>query len=249
MASPKLSIFLPAYNEEEILEENCGRVLDALELLGMEFELVIVDDTSTDRTPEIAASLAERFDRVEFVRYENGPSRRENLADALRRARGGIVAFMDADLATDLEALPRLVGAVEGGADIATGDRYHPESVIRRTAYRFAVSRMANALVRAIFGSNIRDHFCGFKAFRADRLWPLLDQVGYDRAFMRGVLWDAELLLVAQRWGYRIEAIPIRWTEAPKTALRVRREARLIPYLFKLWRRMHRLETKGARDA
>ena len=241
MANPKLSVLLPAYNEEEIIEANSIRVLDAVESLGFDFEIFIVDDTSTDATPRIAESLAERFERIRFVRYDNGPSRRENLAEAFKLATGEIIAFMDVDLATDLEALPRLIGAVTGGADIATGDRYHPSSVTSRTAYRLSVSRMANFLLRTLFGSSVRDHFCGFKAFRADKLPALLARVGYDRSFMRGVLWDAELLLIAQRWGYRISVIPIRWTEAPKSALRVRREVKLIPYLFKLWSKMRRL--------
>lgn len=235
MTRPALSTFIPVYNEEEILEKNVKAVVAALEKIGLSYELFIIDDSSTDNTPKIAESLAKRYEQLKFIRYNNGPSRRENLAKSFWLASGEIIAFMDADLATDLEAFPKLVGAIESGADIATGDRYHKDSTVKRTAYRFTVSKMANALLKALFGSKLSDHFCGFKAFKAKSLFPLLAQLGYDHNFMRGVLWDAELLLLAQRWGYKIETIPIKWIEAPKSAMRVRREIRLIPYLFKLW--------------
>lgn len=241
MTRPTLSLFIPVYNEEDILEKNIKEVVAALEKIGLEYEVFVVDDSSTDNTPKLAESLAANYERLKFIRYENGPSRRENLAKSFWLAKGEIIAFMDADLATDLEALPKLIGAVEGGADIATGNRYHKDSAIRRTAYRFTVSRMANALLSALFGSKLRDHFCGFKAFRARSLFLLIVQLGYDHKFMRGVLWDAELLLLAQRWGYRIATVPIKWIEAPKSAMRVRREIRLVPYLFKLWLKSKRL--------
>jgi len=241
MARPTLSLFMPAYNEGDKLEKNITEVLTALNKLGLEYELFIVDDSSTDDTPKIADSLARRYKQLRVVRYENGPSRRENLAKSFWLAGGEIITFMDADLATDLEALPKLVGAIQDGADISTGDRYHPDSTIKRTAYRFTVSRAANFFLRSLFGSKMRDHFCGFKAFSKKKLIPLIAQLGYDHKFVRGVSWDAELLLLAQRWRYNIVSIPIKWTESPKSTMQVKREIKMFPHLVKLWLKSGRI--------
>jgi len=226
-----LSVFMPVYNEESVLERSVGKTLEALQ--GSDFELFIVDDTSTDGTLELAAKLAAENHRIRYVRYENGPSRRENLADAFKRASGEVIAFLDADLSAGPEYLPGMVRLL-GGADIVVGSRYLRESETKRGLFRLAVSRLYNLFLRLYFKSRIRDHQCGLKVFKRDVILRLVGEAGYDRKLVRGFSWDAEILLRAQRHGYTILEIPVKWVQSDRTSTRPLRELKMIPYLLGL---------------
>src|SRR3990167_7469625 len=97
---PDASIFIPVYIEEKILEKNILKVKSKMSEFDDDFEIIIVDDGSTDSTSRIAKNLSNK--NVRYIRFDNGPSRRENLAVAMKNSRKSVVVFMDADLATDL---------------------------------------------------------------------------------------------------------------------------------------------------
>ncbi|MFH0956333.1 MAG: glycosyltransferase [Candidatus Aenigmatarchaeota archaeon] len=229
-----ISLFVPAYNEEQIIAANIRRIHESLSKSFSAFELVIVDDSSTDSTNAIAQELEKTLPHVRVMRYGNGPSRRENLGKAMRTARFNIVAYMDLDLAVPLMFLPRLVSAVERGADIAIGSRYLPGSEFERGPYRLLISKLYHTGLHILFGSQITDYQCGLKVFRRDVLRKLLDSAGYDSGFIRGWFWDAEMLLRAQRSGYEIAEIPVVWKRGTKSSFRLRRELRMLPYIVGL---------------
>ena len=175
-----------------------------MEALGeCEFELFIVDDTSTDGTPELADELAAGDPRVRCIHCGNGPSRRENLAESFKQASGDAIAFIDADLSVDPSYLQEIIAGL-GDNDIVVGSRYLPESRVRRRLWRQAFSRAANLALRLIYNSKLRDHQCGLKAFRRDVILKLVEEAGYDHRMVRSWAWDSEILLRAQRHGYRI---------------------------------------------
>src|SRR3989338_3302329 len=119
-----LSVFIPCYNEEQRLEKNILLIYHALLLLKKPFELLIVDDGSTDATVQIAQALSAKHKEIKHLYFSNGPSRRENLSKAFYSAKGDIIAFMDLDLSADIASFPRLVASIEQGNDIAIGSRY-----------------------------------------------------------------------------------------------------------------------------
>ncbi len=232
-----ISVVLPCYNEREILADHVGRVRACLAGAGWDFEILISDDSSTDGTGEIADGL--KSDTVRVFHYSNGPSRRENLGVTFQEARGDILVYMDMDLSTSLDDLPSLVGAVQSGKyDMAVGSRYQDGAVIRRTASRLIYSLVYNKTIRILLGSRILDHQCGFKAFRREVLFDLLKDMGYDSHFTRGWFWDAELLVRAQRKGYRILEMPVHWTSAAKSSFNMRRELKVLPYMWRLRKRL-----------
>src|SRR3989344_401086 len=104
-----LSVFIPCHNEEQRIEKNILLIYHALLGLKKPFELVIVDDGSTDATAQIAQAFAVKHKEIKHLYFSNGPSRRENLGKAFYSAKGNIIAFMDLDLSADLSALPRLI--------------------------------------------------------------------------------------------------------------------------------------------
>jgi len=206
----EVSIVLPAYNEERTIEGTVGETLAVLGEFLPEgsFEVLVAEDGCEDRTPEIASRLANEDERVRHVHSERRLGRGGALRRAFRTARGETLAYFDTDLATDMDHLEELIESVRsGGYDVATGSRWMPGNVAERPAQRGVPSRAYNTLVRGFLGSEVRDHQCGFKAFDRDALDHLLDVVEDDHWFF-----DTELLVRAQREGYRVNEFPVEWT-------------------------------------
>jgi len=153
-----VSLFIPGYNEEKIIEENLTKVMNVIGDLHWDFEVFFVDDSSTDQTPHLVNNVVEGFPNLTHLRYENGPSRRENLAESFKKANGDIVMFMDADLATDLKNIPTLIQMVEAGYDIATGSRHIDGTVAKRLLSRRLISFCYKHFVKLYFNSKINDH-------------------------------------------------------------------------------------------
>jgi len=229
-----VSVFIPAYNEEKILEESITRVYRKLKELEYNFELFIIDDSSTDSSPIIGGRLADKYKGVRFIGYHNGPSRRENLAKSFRLAEGDIILFMDVDLSTDLKHLKELIESVKRDYDIATGSRHVEGASINRKLSRRIISSSFKYFVKFYFNSKINDHECGFKAFKREIILKLVNEMGYDSEFKRKMFWDAEMLIRAQKKGCRIKEIPVQWAAGEKSALRFFRELSMIPYLLSL---------------
>jgi len=232
-ATLQLSVAIPCYDEEAIVREHVGRILVSLRSLGVSFELLLCDDASTDGTAQILDSIDEPEVRV--VHHRRGPSRRENLALTLREACGAIVAFMDMDLSSGLDRMPELLGAVaDGRCDVAIGSRNLPSSRTERSALRRIYSWAYNSALRAIFGSTVRDHQCGFKAMRRETFLALTEVMGYDSSFRRGWFWDAELLIRAQILGLEVLELPVVWIAGRKSSFRFTKELRLLPRMLRL---------------
>jgi uncharacterized protein (TIRG00374 family) len=209
-AAVEVSVVLPAYNEAETLADTVDRTLETLEsaLPAGSFEVIVAEDGCTDRTPEIAEGLAEDDDRVRHVHSAKRLGRGRALERAFEAARGETLAYLDTDLATDMAHLPELIESVRSGEyDVATGSRWLPESDADRPAKRGVPSAVYNWLARTVLRSSLQDHQCGFKAFDRDALFALIDDVEDEHWF-----WDTEILVRAQRAGYRIREFPVAWT-------------------------------------
>jgi glycosyltransferase involved in cell wall biosynthesis len=230
-----LSLFMPAYNEEDVLEENVGKAVDALS--GIEFELFIVDDGSTDDTGRIASRLQAGDARIKHLRFEDGPSRRENMARSFAQGRGEVMAFMDSDLSEGHTYLTVMLDRLKD-ADIVVGTRFHPESQVKRRLWRQAFTHLANLFLKVAFGSTLTDHQCGLKAFRRTVLLGLVEEAGFDERGTRGFAWDSEILLRAQRHGFRIAEVPVIWEQSGKSSVNILRDYRMIPYMLALKHRI-----------
>ena len=234
----KVSVFIPAYNEEKIIEKNVLIVFKKLKSLKKGFELFIVDDTSSDQTGEIATALAKKHKEIHYLRYENGPSRRENLAASFHKAKGSIVIYMDLDLATSLDHLEQLINEIEiNKNDVAIGSRYLGTKAKREVSRRI-ISVCYNTFMRTYFGSKVKDHQCGFKAFKKEVLLQLVKEAGYDKRFVRGWFWDTEILLRAQKHHFRIKEFPVKWRYGDSSSFILKREFRMMNYVLGLRKRL-----------
>jgi len=206
----EVSVVLPAYNEEATLAETVAVTLESLAdfLPDGSYEVIIAEDGCDDDTPRIADELAAEHEAVRHIHSEKRLGRGGALEYAFREAAGETLVYFDTDLATDMDHLEELVESVRSGEyDVATGSRWMPGNEADRPAKRGIPSRGYNLLVRLFLRSGINDHQCGFKAFDRQALSALLDDVEDDHWF-----WDTEVLVRAQRAGYRIKEFPVDWT-------------------------------------
>jgi uncharacterized membrane protein YbhN (UPF0104 family) len=210
MSSVEASVVLPAYNEEDSIEATVETTLSTLAafLPDGSFEVIVAEDGCDDRTPEIASRMADGDDRVRHIHADERMGRGGALEYAFSRAEGETLVYFDTDLATDMRHLEELVESIRtDGYDVVTGSRWLPENRADRPAKRGVPSLGYNTLVRVFLRSDLQDHQCGFKAFDRTALLDLLDDVEDEHWF-----WDTELLVRAQRDGYRVKEFAVDWT-------------------------------------
>jgi glycosyltransferase involved in cell wall biosynthesis len=216
----EVSLVLPAYNEAEVLKDTVLKVADAVRHLTPSFEIVIAEDGATDGTDKIAEALAQEYPFITHVHSDERLGRGKALNYAFKSAQGEVVAYIDVDLATDLTHLEELIISIsEEGYDFATGSRMLKESDVERSFTRSVTSKGFNLFTRLLLHSELKDHQCGFKSFKRDSLFDVLDDVQDTHWF-----WDTELLVRAQRKGYRIKEFPVRWRSGRKTKVDLKRD-------------------------
>lgn len=213
----RVDIVLPVYNEEPVLERSVRTLhLFLTDNLSHDWRIVIADNGSKDRTFEVAQRLAGELSGVE-ARHIPEAGRGLALTHAFLETDADVVSYMDIDLSTDLEALPRLISAVaDQGNDVAAGARLGPGSETTRSLKREVLSRGFVLLINLVFGTGLRDTQCGFKAMTracAEKLLPLVQDNGW--------FWDTELLLLAAKGGWRIAFVPVRWVEDTDSRVKV----------------------------
>ncbi|MGZ4677694.1 MAG: glycosyltransferase [Acidimicrobiia bacterium] len=212
---------VPVFDEATVLAANVRRLHAYLDAhCPYSWRITIADNASTDGTLAIARELARQLAGVE-VRHLDRKGRGLALRDAWNASDGRVVAYMDVDLSTDLDAfVPLVAPLVSGHSDIATGSRLAPGASVARGPKREAISRIYNLLLRAMFATRVRDMQCGFKAVRTDVARALLPAVEDD-----GWFFDTELLLLAERNGLRIHQVPVDWTDDPDSRVNVTQTA------------------------
>src|SRR6266571_4903924 len=177
LPTPDVSIVVTLYNEAGSLEELYRRTLSALEQGPRTFELIFVDDGSTDGTFATLERLHAGGARVRAVRFKRNFGPHSAVHAGLSRARGDIVVTMDGDLQNAPEDIPRLVEAVEAGNDVASGRR----RVRKDPLGRAVPSRVINGMLRRFTGVAITDFGCAFNAYRRSAVEPMLGSIGKQK--------------------------------------------------------------------
>ena len=211
------TIVLPAINEADILEQAVKKISQAIKACGCTYEIIIAEDGSTDGTDKKAAELSQSLPCVCHLHSDKRLGRGKALSNSFRQSHGNVLIYMDVDLATDLKHLSQLISAVTvEGYLLATGSRMFSQSKAKRTFTRAFVSKVYNFMVRLILKSKVKDHQCGFKAFQRVMLLSLLDEVDAKHWF-----WDTEVLVRAQRKGYKVKEFPVEWGSTRETKVKL----------------------------
>jgi glycosyltransferase involved in cell wall biosynthesis len=234
MAGTDVTIVIPVFNDLHSLEIAIPRSIETLSLITDKFELIIAEDGSTDGSPELVRQYEQRDTRIHLLHSDERLGRGKALNHAIYAAKGNIVCYYDVDLATDMQHLPELIGAIREGADIATGSRLMPGSDSVRTGGREIASRSYNFLVRFFLGSRIFDHQCGFKAFNKEYILPVLPAIRSSHWF-----WDTEILVRTQRNGARVHEFPVRWRAGKGTTVKIKDIFEMGSSILRLWWQIH----------
>jgi len=213
-ASSQLSIVIPCYNEEQRLPRTIARIERYLADKGVSYELILVDDGSSDGTRKIMDEAAERNRSVRLEALPHNRGKGRALAEGVAAARGAEILVTDADLSTPIEELDKLRAELRKGAGVAIGSRALRGSRVEvsQPIYRVLMGKAFNILVQAVLLPGIWDTQCGFKLFRADVAHDAFAALTTD-----GFGYDPEVLYRAKKRGVKIAEVPVVWRNSAPT--------------------------------
>ena len=206
----QLDIVIPVYNEAHVLASSIERLRSYLQehQFPYSWRVVVADNASTDTTLAVAHQLDDTYSDVTVVHLPQ-KGRGRALRKAWLESDAAAMCYMDVDLSTDLAALLPLTRAVlEEGYDVASGSRMTKGSQITRSLGREITSRGFIFLIRLLFLSGLSDTQCGFKAISRRAAHELIPRIENEEWFF-----DTELLLLAEKGGYRVKQVPVHWLE------------------------------------
>lgn len=229
MTRPHLAVIIPAYNEEPRLERTLVRVREYLDTQPYTWSVLVVSDGSTDSTPEIVRKMASEDPRVRLHHYTPNRGKGCAVRTGMLEAEAEWLLLSDADLAAPIEEVEKLFAA---GKPIAIGSRPLKESdlAIRQPWWREFAGRMFNRAVQMLSVKGIEDTQCGFKLFERDVAKDVFARCKFD-----GFSYDVEALMIAQKLGYPIAEVPIRWSHQEGSKVNLLRDGmRMLKDLVKL---------------
>ena len=212
-----VDVIIPVLNEAHVLEKSVETLFDFLRAsLRYRWRIVIVDNGSTDGTQNVAKELASTYPWIRVLRLlQKGRGRA--LRYAWLQSTADMVCYMDVDLSTKLEHVPELLDSIaHDGYDVATGSRLMRESRTSRSLKREVISRIYNIFVKAVLFTRFSDAQCGFKALSRNAVEKIVPQIK-DQAWF----FDTEMLVLAEKQGYRIKDIPVEWVEDDDSRVKI----------------------------
>ena len=208
-----LSIVIPAFNEEKRILTTLGKSLEFLHQRPWSYELLAVDDGSSDRTVACIEEYAQDHPEVRCVQNGRNRGKGYSVRHGIAVAQSRFIGFMDGDYKTDIAGLDDIMPLLEEGRDGVIGDRtlVETEFVVARKAYREWGSNVFRSLLRSIMGlQGFGDTQCGFKFFQAEVVRDLFAHQKVD-----GFMFDVEILMLANKLDYQVAKVPVKWTFDP----------------------------------
>lgn len=203
-----LSIVIPAYNEEKRLLPTLNKVSEYLSRQDFSYEIILVDDGSTDNTLQIVNNFANLSNNVLVFANEQNKGKGYSVRKGMLSAGGEYIFFTDADLSTPIEELEKCLPYLKNGYDVVIGSRSMPSSdiVIHQPWYRERMGKIFNFMVNLVLLKGIIDTQCGFKGFRREVVKTI-----FSRCKIDGFSFDVEALYLSRKFNFKIKEIPIRW--------------------------------------
>ncbi|MEK6955280.1 MAG: glycosyltransferase [Nanoarchaeota archaeon] len=199
------SIVLPAYNESMIISSSIDRVHSFFRSLKKPFEIIVADDGSSDNTSDIVRSKMKKFKELKLFSNDKNQGKGSVLSGSLPLAKGRIVAFIDSDLAIDINLFNEMIKSIDDGFDIVIASKHLKNSEVEYSFLRSVFSHCYAFTARIVLGVDIKDYQCGFKAFNKKVLSSVLPLVK-----SKSWSWDTEFLVKASWLGFRIKELPAK---------------------------------------
>ena len=215
-----LSVVIPAYNEEGRIGKSLQKISEYLDQAGYRYELVLVDDGSSDETVKLVKDLA--IKNLSILKNGDNRGKGYSIRRGILHCKGNMILMSDADLSTPIEELEKLLEPIlDEDYQVAIGSRALPESDVQlhQPWYREGMGKVFNLFVKALVIGGIKDTQCGFKCFSGKAAKTI-----FSRQRIDGFSFDAEALFIAERLGYRIKEIPVVWINSPESRVNVLRD-------------------------
>jgi len=218
-----LSVVVPAYNEEHRFKPSLLEMSNYLVSSDHNYEIVVVNDGSTDKTLDTLEELKSQVPSLTIVSYDQNRGKGYAVKMGVMAATGKYILFTDADNSTPLDQLPRLINALESShADIAIGSRYMDQSnvIISQPKSRVLLGRFANFLIRLFLIDGIKDTQCGFKLFKNN-----VAKLIFNLQRVQRFAFDMEALCIAKNYDYKVVEVPVNWLDTPGSKVRPVKDA------------------------
>lgn len=212
-----VDVVIPVLNEAHVLEQSVATVRAFLaQHPEWRWRVTIVDNGSVDGTDAVARRLSAAHEDVHFLQLPLR-GRGRALRHAWTQSDADVMCYTDVDLSTELRALPRLVAAIlHEGYDLGIGSRLLPDSKTVRSVKREVISRAYNLMVKAVLGTSFSDAQCGFKVVSHRVVQEIVPQIKDQSWFF-----DTELLVLAEKQGYRIKDLAVEWLEDDDSRVKI----------------------------
>lgn len=210
-----LSIIIPAYNESKRIGPSLVKIHDYVSGLGKPFEIIVVDDGSTDKTSQLINQLG--LAGVKLLNHRSNLGKGAAVKTGVSHAQGEYILFTDADNSTPIEEWSKLWSKLNEGYSIAIGSRYLPDShvKIKQSFFRRWLGRLANFLIQILAIWGIKDTQCGFKAFSGQAASQI-----FTRQTVTGWGFDFEILAIARHQNLAIAEVPVSWYNSQDSRVR-----------------------------
>jgi len=217
-----LSVIIPAFNEAQRIGSTLHRMLDYLTGRGGEFEVIVVDDGSTDDTVKVVEEMMAGSQALRLIGCDRNQGKGAAVRQGALAARFAAVLFSDADLSTPIEAVEDLLTVLAAGADMVIASRAHVQSEIPvdQKTLRKNMGRTFNHVARGVTGLELRDTQCGFKVFRRAVARQVFAATRID-----GFAFDVELLVIARAQGWQVAEVPVVWVNSAASRVRIVRHS------------------------
>lgn len=216
----KLSIAIPVYNEEHRLPAKLEPYLRWLDANLIDYEIVLVDDGSTDGTLRYLKDSSFKNQRVRFIHNAKNRGRGFGMKTGVLSATGDYILEMDADLPVSPDHIITFIKFLEENQeyDYVIGSRGHPEStfLLKQPAVRVFAGNVFHGIFSFLFGGNYKDVMCGFKMFRKDAAHEIFKYV-YDERYLAA----AEIVFVGNKFGFRLKELPVAWEDDRRSKVSV----------------------------
>jgi len=235
-----ISVVIPAFNEENRIFKSLEAIDTYLSSKNLRYEIIVVDDGSTDNTSSIVEKFCKTHSKVFYTTYGRNMGKGYAVRQGVNNSKGDFVLFSDADLSTPIEEMEKLIEAIKSGYDISIGSRALSDSeiIVSQPFYRKTMGKIFNILVRLLIFGGIKDTQCGFKCFTETAAKEI-----FRKCKINGFSFDVEALLIGKKLGFKIKDVPVQWLNSPESRVHpVKHSLTMIKELLQIrWNEMRGL--------
>ena len=248
-----LSVVIPAYNESRVISNTLRELSDYLEKQTYSYEVIVIDDASTDDTKQKLLDLSRENEKINLLSNKCNEKKGASVKKGVLSARGKYVTYLDADYTYPINQIDRFLNILENKIDIVIGNRIHPDTTyLVKPSYfhyiyrRFLMSRIFNMGVRLILLKDISDSQCGIKCFRTEAAKSI-----FKKVTVSNFAFDVEVLYIAQKNGKKIIQIPViyNYIDEPSSVQLFKDTFRMLKSLIQIklkgWRKKYILDSES----